>query len=95
MTSHTNSARRNAANLAALRCGVPAHQSGIDAFWADLAEKLNATLPTRASSRLASTEALSERPARPSQAEADSMWADIAGRNNAEAGLAAPARSRA
>jgi hypothetical protein len=88
MTSRTNLSRRNAANLAALRSGVPADQAGIDALWGGIVARHNASLPTRAQPDLNSTP--SPRPASRAlqgQAEIDSMWGSIATGLTAEAGL--------
>jgi hypothetical protein len=93
MTPNTSAARRNAANMTALRSGVPAHQSGIDAFWGDIAEKLNATLPRSQEAIEVRRASSTTGGAKPSHATVD--WTTIAANLNAEAGLSSPVRTRA
>ena len=83
------SKRRDAANIAAWRQGIPQSQAGIDAMWRGIAGRLNATLPTTrgpSEARLVSPQAAS---ARAPDVVID--WAGIANKLNAEAGFA-PAR---
>lgn len=89
----TNAARRNAANLHAMRSGVPAHQSAIDAFWGGIANKLNATLPRRQEPIEARRASSTTGEAKLAQAAVD--WTAIAAKLNAEAGLATPTGLRA
>jgi hypothetical protein len=95
MTSHTNLSRRAAANIAAWRQGIPTTQAGVDKMWTGVVGKLNATIPASRSpvdlSSPARTSAAG--PERPLERAVD--WAAISGSLNREAGLAAPARSRA
>jgi uncharacterized protein (DUF736 family) len=87
----TKLSRRDAANIAAWRQGIPTTQVAIDASWAGIVAKLNATLPVRAQPDLNSTP--SQRPASRAphgQHEIDAGWAGIVARLNAEAGLRMP-----
>jgi hypothetical protein len=85
MTSHTNLSRRNAANLTALRSGVPADQAGIDALWGGIAKKLNATVPRTQEPIEARRASSTIGDAKPIQAKVD--WGSIAAALNEEAGL--------
>jgi hypothetical protein len=91
MPNHTNAARRNAANLCALRCGVPADRVGIDAMWVSLAKKLNATLPKAQDAIEARRTSSTMSDAKPIQAAVD--WTAIVADLNAGAGLKASAES--
>ena len=92
----TKLSRRDAANIAAWRQGIPRTQAGVDKMWTGIVARRNASLTARAQPDL--NAAPSPRPASrvpQSQAEADAMWTDIARRGNAEAGLKTPTRTRA
>jgi hypothetical protein len=83
----TITTRRAIGNSIALKQGVPVTQASIDAMWASLAGRLNATL---ASSSTPSPGSVSRAPQ--SRAEGDAMWSSIAADLNKQAGLTPPAR---
>jgi hypothetical protein len=92
----TKLSRRDAANIAAWRQGIPTTQAGVDKMWTGIVARHNASLPARAQPDLNATP--SPRPAsraRQSQSEPDSMWAGIAMGLNEQAGLPTPARRSA
>lgn len=83
--------RRDTPNMAAMRCGVPMAQAGIDSMWTAIASKLNATLPSSRETPIEARRASSTiGGARPIHAKVD--WGSIAANLNAEAGLKAPTR---
>jgi hypothetical protein len=81
--------RRDAANIAAWRQGIPKTQACLDGMWGAIAGRLNATLPSKQTpveARLASPQAAGGR-----RANTAVDWGSIVASLNADAGFA-PAR---
>jgi len=76
-----NLSRRDAANVMAWRQGIPQTQAGIDAMYAALAAKLNASQKPIEARRASSTTG----GAKPIQSQVD--WRSIVAKLNAEARL--------
>jgi hypothetical protein len=90
----TKRSRRDTGNRAALRSGGPVDRTAFDAFWADQAAKLNASVPlSRGPSGTQRAPSSAASVGKPTKASVN--WGAIASRLNAESGLGTPTRSRA